>query len=132
MKDVDALSLDKVRTIHDLPKMFDKHCGTMKYVCAKVVVCVHDQIDRRGVLNLAFGNGKYHGMFGWSYDFSRKYKQIVACEKCHQSMLSEYEYYECGSDQAPYHWRTGECKDCSACGFATQAMIRSNTRSHKN
>ena len=43
MEDLDALSLDKVRSIHDLPKMFDKRSGKMKYVCAKVVVCVHDQ-----------------------------------------------------------------------------------------
>ena len=102
MKDLDALDLDKVGSVHQLPLMFDKRSGKMKHVCAKVVICVHDQIDRRGVLNLAYGNSKYHGMFGWSYDFGKRYESVVACEDCHLSMLWE-QYYRDRNDPQPRH-----------------------------
>jgi hypothetical protein len=119
MKDLDALSMDKVKSIFDLPRMFDKRSGEWKYVCAKVVVCIHDQIDRRGVLNLAFGNGKYHGMFGWSYDFGKKYASVVACDECHKSMLSE-KYYFGDPTARTYRWRdASQCKSCSAWFYHT-------------
>jgi hypothetical protein len=111
MDDLKLLSLDHVDNYTLLPKMFDRKSGHVKFVCAHVLLCIHDQIDRRGTLNLAHGNARLHPMFGWSFDFTQHYSVVAACATCVKSLAVESK--DDGRTSAPYWWRTGNCRNCT-------------------
>jgi hypothetical protein len=112
MEDLKLLSLDHVDNYTLLPKMFDRKSGHVKYICAHVLLCIHDQIDRRGTLNLAHGNARLHPMFGWSFDFTQHYSVVAACPTCIKSLAVESK--DDGRISAPYWWRTGNCRNCTS------------------
>jgi hypothetical protein len=75
--------------------IYSKEHGGLIRICAKLIVCLQDQPERRGENHLTGGASDYHRRFGYSFPWQNFKDELRPCMNCRVILLDKTKAWVC-------------------------------------